>query len=249
MRWSPGSVAELTVTFTKEDGTPTDPSEVVTDIFGPDGQKVDDGVPERISVGFYKFDYAIPLDATEGLWRIDWTAQVGNLEVFGTENFEVADAGVIANPSDSIMHSRLRSRLAESKTDPDGDGSETFFTDAEITDLLSYSENELDAATLEGWLRKKARYARLVDVSESGTDRKMSQKFKNAQAMVKFWSDFLGDVAGSRQEALAGRVVGRPVNLRCADDTGLSSLTPFSGYSEHIHAYPSHRLLIPAILG
>lgn len=247
MQWSPGSVAELTVTFTKEDGTPVDPSNPVADIFGPDGQKVDDGIPERISTGFYKFAYSIPLDAIEGLWRVDWTANVGTLEVFGTENFEVADAGVIVNPSDSIMHSRLRARLAESKTDPDGDGSETFFTDDQITDLLSYAANDLDGATLEGWLRKQARYSRLVDVSESGTDRKMSQKFKNASAQVKFWSDFLGGIAGSRQDALAGRVVGRAVNLRCEKPSG--PLTPFSGYADHIREYPLHRFLIPAILG
>lgn len=246
MQWSPGSTAELTATFTTENGVPVDPSQILVDIIGPDGIKVDDGAPERISEGFYKFDYPIAVDAPEGLWRIEWEAQIGGLTAPGHENFEVLAADLIVTPSDSIAQSRLRSRLAEVKTDEEGDGSETFFDDAQITDILSYAGNDLDVATLEGWRRKMARYARLVDVNESGSDRKMSQKFKQAAAMVEFWEGFLGKDADALVDAFRTAVVGKAVNLRNSEPE--RPLTPFSGYSEHIREYPTHRLLIPAIL-
>lgn len=245
MRYSPGSTAELTSTFTKANGDLVNPDSIEVDIFGPAGQLLDNGVPVNISLGLYQYDYEIPEDATTGLYRIEWHATINGLLANGDEVFEVEFADITIDPG--VLSEQLRSRLSEEKTDPEGNGSETFFTDDEIADLLFYGDG-LDGATLEGWIRKQARYARLVDVSESGSIREMSQKFKHATILVKFWQSVLGDASEAASLALAGRVVGRAVNLWGTEDP-LALQTPFSGYSEHIREYPTHRLIIPAILG
>lgn len=120
------------------------------------------------------------------------------------------------------------------------------FSTAEINGILSYAEGDLDTATLEGWKRKVAILAHLVDVAESGSDRLLSQRFRQAKAMLDFWAARIAEVEGARSGYIA--VLGSVVNLR---GTGRdpSPGTPFSGYAENIRAYPTHRLLIPAIMG
>lgn len=244
MRYAPGTTAELTSTFTLIDGDPVNPDSVEVDIYNPDGLVVNDGIPVNVSIGLYRYDFDVPEDADLGLWRIEWHSVINGVHAYGDELFEVNFEG--ATPP-AVLAEQLRGRLDEAKIDPEGDGSETFFNDEQIADLLFYGDG-LDGATLEGWLRKQARYARLVDVSESGSIREMSQKFKHATVMVRFWSDVLGDASEAASLALAGRVVGRAVNLWGTEDP-LALQTPFSGYSDHIREYPTHRLIIPAILG
>lgn len=240
MRWSPGATATLTVTYTDDTGAAVDPTSVVADIFDPnDVHEVVAGAPEHVSQGLYAYEYEIAPDAELGLWRIEWTAVISGEDVLGGEMFEVNPIGVNVNFASEVNASILRSRLSEHDDE--------IFNDAAIQDLLAYANGDLDAATYEGWLRKMARYQRLVDVVESGSDRKMSQKFKQAKVMVDLWGGFIGADNDQRSDAIAGRIVGRVVNLRCSDEPVL--LTPFSGYSDHIHMYPTHRLLIPAILG
>jgi hypothetical protein len=239
MRWSPGTTATLTVSYTDDDGNPLDPTSVVADIFDPnDVHEVVAAVAEHVSLGLYLYEYDIAPDAELGLWRVEWTAVVSGEDVLGGEMFEVNPIGVNVNFSSEINSSILRSRL--------GEPSDEIFDDAAITDLISYADGDLDLATLEGWKRKMARYARLVDVIESGSDRKMSQKFKQAKIMVDVWSDIIGAGEDAHASAMMGRVVGRVVNLRCTDNE--APLTPFSGYADHIREYPTHRLLLPAIL-
>jgi hypothetical protein len=126
-------------------------------------------------------------------------------------------------------------------------GSDTLFSNDDIADLLVYAGNDLDVATYEGWKRKAAHLQRLIDISESGSDRNLSQRFRQAKSMLDFWGGMLAAQASETSIAMAGRVVGRVVNLRQEEDPNPG--TPFSGYSEHIRMYPTHRLLIPAILG
>lgn len=246
MQFAPNQPADFTTTITNADGDPVTPDSIVADVFDPSGQVVDDAIPTELSTGFFKYTYVIPADPEMGLWRINWKVVLNGQPAQGDEYFEVVPTGVIVAPADEIAQSQLRARLGEPKENPAGDGSETFFTDIEIIDLLAYAGDDLDVATLEGWRRKMARFARLIDVNESGADRPLSQKFKNAKSMVEFWSGIAGAAVIARQNALAGRVVGKAVNLRC--DPPKTLLTPFSGYSEHVRMYPTHRMLIPAIL-
>lgn len=236
----PGQDADLTVVFTDDQGQPVDPTSITADIFDPDNSLVVEGeIPVRLSEGFYLYTWLVPEDAELGEYRVEWRSTIGGNSAFGFELFDVSniiDGGIVA-PAD--MQQALRDRLDE-KT-------EALFSNDDIVDILFMHGNNLDEATVEGWQRKMARYARLVDVSESGTDRKMSQKFKNAQAMVKFWQGVLDATATIDVGRYRTLVVGRVVNLR---GTGSQSLlTPFSGYADHVREYPTHRLVIPAILG
>jgi hypothetical protein len=75
----------------------------------------------------------------------------------------------MALPSETLR-SQLGERIPVGGTDAD-----TMFTDAEIIDLLSYSNPEL-----EGWRRKAAEFANLVDTTEGTSKRAMSQLHANA---------------------------------------------------------------------
>lgn len=250
MRYAPGTTAELTATISESDGDPIDPTSVLVDIYDGDGTAVvDDGVPDQVSTGLYRYEYDIPSDADKGLWRIEWRIVVSGNASLGVEYFEVYEESDPA-PSEVnfVINSLLRSRLAEVKTDPLGDGSETRFTDLQLAMIYDLAGSNLDKATLEGWRWKMAYYAQLVDITESGSDRNLSQKFKQAKDMVDFWRKFIADDDVATSAALAGRVVGRAINLRCDDSEDSGNPYPFSGYSYHIRIFPTHRLIIPAIL-
>lgn len=66
---------------------------------------------------------------------------------------------------------------------------ETTLTDPEVAALIAANSDEdgtlnLDRAVAAAWRRKAASYARMMDVSESGSSRKMSDLHKNALAMA-----------------------------------------------------------------
>jgi hypothetical protein len=104
---------------------------------------------------------------------------------------------------------RLR-RMVGERIPPGGDETNTLFLEEEITDLIAAANDDLNVAALAGWYAKMAEFAKLVDAAESGTEKKLSQMFKNAEMMVKHFEE----VTGLTAEAIAGRVVGRAVNLR-----------------------------------
>lgn len=240
MRVAPGQQDVLfEVNFITSGGAAADPDSVTVDITDATGDVlVNDAPAVEVEDGLWNFTYDMPADADLGLWRIDWRATFGTQVVPGEEIFEVADPDVIVVPSEQVLISRLRSRLGEIPYD--------VMDDNTILDLISYSGGDIAIATLEGWIRKMARYARLIPVSESGSQRDMDVKFKNAKQMVELWSAVVGEVSDATASALQ-RVVGRVVNLRDKPDP-ISALTPFSGYADHIREYPTHRLIIPAIL-
>lgn len=250
MQFAPGTDAVLEATFTTPTGTAVDPSILNVDLYDAGGTKlVEDGTGGtllHLGTGTYRFTYALPGDAPVGLWRIEWEATIGGLLAIGAEEFDVAVSDAIVTPGDELNRRRLRSRLDEIKIDDNGDGSDTFFTDVALDDLLAYAGDDLNIATLEGWLRKEARYSRLVDISESGSERKLSQRFRQAQQMVAFWSGLIGKNEGLHAKAISGRIVGRVMSLR-EQPCDTSPYPFFDG--ENIREYPTHRLICPAILG
>lgn len=248
MRYAPGTDAEFEATFTDSFGNLVDPDTIHVDIWDSEGlQVLDNGIPTQLGLGSYQYVHAIPLDAPLGLWKVEWHAVVDGLNAFGEEIFEVDPAPEVT-PSDQVAHSRLRSRLGEvSKLPDDQNGSDTLFSTTDIADLLSYAEGDLDYATFEGWKRKAAHLSRLIDISESGSDRSLSQRFKQAKAMLDHWGKVLSETGNAHAGAIAGRVVGSVINMRKCEDPLPG--TPFSGYTDHIRMYPTKRLVIPAILG
>lgn len=243
MSFSPGQEVTKYTTIILSNGDRADADELLVDVVGPDNAIVfNDLVPVNISTGYYSVTFTLPEDADLGTWRIEWHGSIGLVDIFGFENIEVKE---FVDPE--TQNDFLRARLGEQKADDDVDGSQTFFTDTQIADLLSYAGDNYDVATLEGWRRKAARYARLVNIQESGTIRDLTDKFKQAQALVAYWEKIINGAEADRLAAMKGRVVGRAVNLGEVPDP-ISMLTPFSGYSENIRTYPTHRLVIPAIM-
>lgn len=246
MRWTPGSTATMTASFQKATGEPVDPSGVMAAVRDANGTVLASGTPTKVVVGDYAFTFNIPVDAVLGLWRIEWSGNVGGLLVLGDEEFDVVaqEGEVVVVPGD--LSDRLRGRLGEvSKLPPEENGSDTMFTNTEIRDFLVSVGNDLDLASVEGWLHKAARYAVLVDINENGSDRNLSQKFRNSQKMADFWSKRVAEAHKSRSGAVAGRVVGRVVSLR---QEACDKQYPFSESSDNIREYPTHRLIIPAVL-
>ena len=64
----------------------------------------------------------------------------------------------------------------------------TPYTDQELSDLIDDSTS-VQAAAAEVWSRKAADSALLVDVSENGSSRKLSDVHRNALAMSRMYRD------------------------------------------------------------
>lgn len=58
------------------------------------------------------------------------------------------------------------------------------YTDAELSDRIDAAAGNLNALAATIWREKAAHYSTLVDVSESGSSRKMGDLHKNALAMA-----------------------------------------------------------------
>lgn len=80
----------------------------------------------------------------------------------------------------------LRRMLAE-LVPAGGASTETHFADADITALLSAAGGVLPAAAAEGWRRKAAIYADLVNVSDAGQSRALGELHAHALTMVALY--------------------------------------------------------------
>lgn len=240
-----GTTAELFANFVKDGAEPVDPSSLAFDIIRIEDNVIvfADGVPERISLGFYKASWDIPIDASLGAYRIHWKVVIEGIPANGYEAFDVGTTEMTADQQ--LLNERLRARLSEEKTDEFSDGSETMFKDSAIFDMLGMTGNDLNLATLEGWIRKAAKLSRLIDISESGTSRELSQKFKAANTMIDLWTSRCGKDAEGRLAAMRGRVVGRAVNLREERPTVAQwQQMPKRAESDTIVSFPDHEIII-----
>lgn len=92
---------------------------------------------------------------------------------------------------------------------------DTYYTDPQMQEFLdratSNSITSMDRAALYVWLEKLARYASMVDIVESGSERKLSQLYKNAAAQVALYTKYV-EVEVERVTAATAltRVPGRP---------------------------------------
>lgn len=81
----------------------------------------------------------------------------------------------------------LRSLIGE-KIPAGGSADNTSFTDDELADLINRHNGNLYLAAGEAWQTKAASAADLVDVAESGSERKLSQLFKNYSAAAAVYN-------------------------------------------------------------
>lgn len=80
---------------------------------------------------------------------------------------------------------RLRALVGESIPDG-GTEADTLFTEVEIDDILSQSD-DVERAAYEAWREKAAKLANLVDTTEGNSQKKFSQLLDNANDMVKLY--------------------------------------------------------------
>lgn len=80
------------------------------------------------------------------------------------------------------------------------------WTDVQLSALID--ELGVDSATSRVWSEKQARYSKLVDVSEAGASRKMSQAFDQATKMAAYWRAIAdGDDSAAERAARVHKIV------------------------------------------
>jgi hypothetical protein len=78
----------------------------------------------------------------------------------------------MANPDQIAI---LRTRVGEG------------FSDIELGAILDRFKGDMDLATAEVWEIRAGQYSALVDMSESGSSRSMSQMYKNAIELARYF--------------------------------------------------------------
>lgn len=129
----------------------------------------------------------------------------------------------------------------------EGSDDGSFFSDEEILDLLEQANSSLNLAAYLGWAMKAAQYAELVDITESGSTRSLSQKHRQAVLQMKHFYDVAA--RDESQLLLNTRVVGKVASI--LSRTGETVLTnEFIGPEPtQVRQYPTHRFISPSTLG
>lgn len=187
-----------------------------------------------------------PSDSVPGWVQIQWLATVldGADFITGTESFELVSHYRPIEPGEA-MHI-LRRRLRDVLTDP-ADDSGAFFSDDEIHTFLAINGGNLNAAALDGWLIKAAHFSKFVDVDESGSSRRLSQMFKNAEAMVNFYRKATDADEATTATWRKQGIVGRVASLRGEynDTFGLQFLARNGIAPSYVYSrpFPTKRLI------
>lgn len=82
-------------------------------------------------------------------------------------------------------------------------GQQPYFSEDFITNLLSRTGSNIYAAAALGWSIRAGEYAKLIDFDESGSSRKLSQKFDHAMKKAKFYSDSSGGIVEAATRTVA----------------------------------------------
>lgn len=89
----------------------------------------------------------------------------------------------------------LRQLLGE-RIPTGGTAADTLFSDQEITDLLTDSDNDHNLAAYHGWVIKAAEFANLTTKSEGNALEQFSDLHKNALNQIKLFAGLAGVVVG-----------------------------------------------------
>lgn len=105
--------------------------------------------------------------------------------------------------------------LVQDKIPVGGSEGDALFANHELDEILSRMI-EMYPAAAEAWAIKAGSYAALIDMDESGSKRKLSQKFEHAKKMAHYYSSLGG---GSYNPIIDGspgstRVVGKIATMR-----------------------------------
>jgi hypothetical protein len=130
---------------------------------------------------------------------------------------------------------RLRLLLGEAYTEPQTEA-DTFFLDARITKLLADNSDNLNMAAAEGWAMKAAEYARLIDRDESGTNVKLSQKYRQAREMMNVFLKAAGEAFTVTSGAY--RAIAKVASMDESCDSSAGTLNDYPFWLPGIADYP-----------
>lgn len=221
IRTTQGAQVTLTGTFRLTSGELVDPVGPTVDIFDPAGNYVvQNHVPTREAVGEYYYVYTVPPLAPVGTWSIRWTGTINGAVVSSGEAFEVLTAGSLDTTVAGVARIRI---LTGEVIPPGGTDANTRFSDVDLTDIYSRHAT-LSGAVLEVWQAKAAYFAQYIDIEESGSNRKFSQLYKNANEQVALWQKRVEDEDDIVADTVAAtRVVGSPVRWAQPADEGIAA--------------------------
>lgn len=132
----------------------------------------------------------------------------------------------------------LRHLIADASSTP-------VISDEIIEMLFSQNDGYIKGAVAEGWAMKAARYSELVDITESGSTRILSQKFRQAMAMAAHW---MKQVEKESPGVNFVPVVGRVAKILEDGDTIV--INEYIGEESfpiaNVRPYPTHRM--PSVL-
>lgn len=80
---------------------------------------------------------------------------------------------------------------------------EPFFGEEALEEILNRTSSDIYAAAALGWSLRAADYAKLIDFDESGSSRKLSQKFDHAMKKAKFYLDQSGGLTAAATRTVA----------------------------------------------
>ena len=202
----PGAVIAVDAIFI-EAGTANryDPDSVSVTILNSSGVIVDTSTNViHTEEGVYRFSFQVPLGASLGYWTVRFS---GVTEDATTEESVVFEVSNFTAGEEAELLTLLRLRIGE-RVPLGGSAADTMFSDEEILSVFN-SASDVDQATMLLWQHKAAEFASQIDRSESGSEVRLSQLFKNAQTQADRWQATID--SRSAEAASAARVVGQSV--------------------------------------
>lgn len=165
-----------------------------------------------------------PPQAADGFVHVYVQNPSGVSELTAADQFQYLRAGEgpaplpEVNPPDAVTQLRL---LVGERIKTGKDETSTFFTNEELVDIININHGNLYLAAGYCWDAKAAYYAGMVDINESGSDRKLSQLFRSAEKRAEVYRKAGEELAlafinrvGGRSASILDRTLGGPNDLR-----------------------------------
>lgn len=227
-------------------GALVDADNIVINVEQPGGGYLyEDVVPVHVAQGRYEYEFVIPSDADPGTWSGVWEATRDGVLQIKREDITVVSAGSLLTDPYSITGLRL---LLWEQIPEGGTEADTNFTDTQLALVLAMGNGVLSRAAAIGWSIKGGKYSKMIDISESGSNRRLNQLFTNCERM---WKQF--SVEAEKEETLVlaagSRAVGAVGFSILGDSAPAELVSLFASYkmdSVNIRAFPLKRF--PAIL-
>lgn len=138
--------------------------------------------------------------------------------------------------------------LVGERIPPGGSETDTLFSNEELSIILNRHNDEFNSAAAEAWAIKAAEFAVLIDVSEEGSERRLSQRYRHAMLQLDYYSNLVQADKDALLEVARRGVVARsaawatPASDELPRDSQSVESSPWdSGRPAHVRPYPLHR--------